>query len=501
MPILTPVKPDGSVRICADYKCTINKALQQIAYPVPVVQHLMHLLGSGKIFAKLDMVQAYQQLPVDGSTVEAQTIVMHRGAFKCNRLQFSISIAPGLFQSIMERLLQEIPVVVPYFNDILLSVDELPRKESVILIKTAISAMMGIFSYGPFVMLCLVIAGSEYSTGKKLKYTLCKHYKEIGRLKHNIKPTTFWRVDCHHQKYFSLGDIAVQGSRKPHNSAIIVKDETDGLLGHPKGLRAIWRGSGNNDFTVFEMDCEHGFKALGNIVVKNSSQFPHLSSYRCVHETILVRGKCRIIWEDIGHINRTNIGVWEVVRDPSVAPGSISVWTFVFENKHNIPAKIVYTLNRDKVMTENYPYIRFMKTNDSVCADLESTEPTGSPFITLIPASTVNPRLHISDPSRFCNDKPDGNYAYPANPHKYHRCSNGQTVIMNCPVYNTIRDWPSNLIEDEFCKDKLNGNYTYLPDPHKYYACCDGNTELNDCPPGQIFINIVRQCSWPFRFL
>ncbi|XP_058045134.1 uncharacterized protein K02A2.6-like [Ahaetulla prasina] len=44
-PIVTPVKPDGSVRICADYKATLNKALQKSAYPVPVVQHLLHSMG------------------------------------------------------------------------------------------------------------------------------------------------------------------------------------------------------------------------------------------------------------------------------------------------------------------------------------------------------------------------------------------------------------------------------------------------------------------------
>ncbi|XP_060547811.1 uncharacterized protein K02A2.6-like [Pantherophis guttatus] len=122
-PIVTPVKPDGSVRICADYKCTINKALQQSAYPVPIVHHLLHSLGPGKIFAKLDLAQAYQQLPVDGATAEAQTIVTHRGAFKCNRLQFGVSVAPGLFQSTMERLLQGIPRVVPYFDDVLITAD------------------------------------------------------------------------------------------------------------------------------------------------------------------------------------------------------------------------------------------------------------------------------------------------------------------------------------------------------------------------------------------
>ncbi|XP_026530731.1 uncharacterized protein K02A2.6-like, partial [Notechis scutatus] len=120
-PIVTPVKPDGSVRICGDYKATLNCALQQSAYPVPVVQHLLHSLGGGKVFAKLDLAQAYQQLPVDEETAEAQTIVTHRGAFRCNRLQFGVSVAPGIFQSLMERLLRGIKGVVPYFDDVLVS--------------------------------------------------------------------------------------------------------------------------------------------------------------------------------------------------------------------------------------------------------------------------------------------------------------------------------------------------------------------------------------------
>ncbi|XP_026532364.1 uncharacterized protein K02A2.6-like, partial [Notechis scutatus] len=120
-PIVTPIKPDGSIRICEDYRATLNHALQQSAYPVPVVQHLLHSLGGGKIVAKLDLAQAYQQLPVDAEIAEAQTIVTHRGAFKCNRLQFGVSVAPGIFQSLMERLLQGIKGVVPYFDDVLIA--------------------------------------------------------------------------------------------------------------------------------------------------------------------------------------------------------------------------------------------------------------------------------------------------------------------------------------------------------------------------------------------
>ncbi|XP_032067723.1 uncharacterized protein K02A2.6-like [Thamnophis elegans] len=124
-PIVLPIKPDGSVRICADYRCSINRALPSNAYPVPVVQHLLHTLGEGTVFAKLDLAQAYQQLVVDDEAAEAQTIITHRGAFRCRRLQFGVSIAPGLFQSLMERLLQGLRGVVPYFDDVLVSATSL----------------------------------------------------------------------------------------------------------------------------------------------------------------------------------------------------------------------------------------------------------------------------------------------------------------------------------------------------------------------------------------
>ncbi|XP_033003909.1 uncharacterized protein K02A2.6-like, partial [Lacerta agilis] len=120
-PIVTTVKPNGSVRICADYKCTINKALMAHAYPVPVVSHVLATLAGSKIFGKLDLAQAYQQLPVDEATAEAQTIVMHRGAFKVKRLQFGVSVAPGIFQNLMDSLLKGIPGVTPFFDDVLIA--------------------------------------------------------------------------------------------------------------------------------------------------------------------------------------------------------------------------------------------------------------------------------------------------------------------------------------------------------------------------------------------
>lgn len=71
MPIVTPVKPNRSVCICVDYKCTLNWALQDHAYLVPIVSHIPSTLVRAKIFGKVDLAQVYQQLLVDEATREA----------------------------------------------------------------------------------------------------------------------------------------------------------------------------------------------------------------------------------------------------------------------------------------------------------------------------------------------------------------------------------------------------------------------------------------------
>ncbi|CAC5384147.1 unnamed protein product [Mytilus coruscus] len=61
-PINPVVKPDGSVRICGDYKVTINSCLEVPQYPLPKAEDLFSRLNGGKKFSKLDLSQAYQQL-------------------------------------------------------------------------------------------------------------------------------------------------------------------------------------------------------------------------------------------------------------------------------------------------------------------------------------------------------------------------------------------------------------------------------------------------------
>ena len=61
-PIVPVPKSDSSIRICGDYKVTVNPVLQVDQYPVPKPEDLFSTLAGGKTFSKLDLSHAYQQV-------------------------------------------------------------------------------------------------------------------------------------------------------------------------------------------------------------------------------------------------------------------------------------------------------------------------------------------------------------------------------------------------------------------------------------------------------
>ncbi|UYV77596.1 K02A2.6-like, partial [Cordylochernes scorpioides] len=120
-PIVPVLKRDGSIRICGDYRSTVNTIVEPDTFPVPAAADLQVNLAGGKVFSKLDLKDAYQQLVVDEETAELLAINTHKGLFKVNRLPFGVSCAPGIFQRRMESLIAKIPGVVVYLDDILVT--------------------------------------------------------------------------------------------------------------------------------------------------------------------------------------------------------------------------------------------------------------------------------------------------------------------------------------------------------------------------------------------
>ena len=73
-PIVPIVKKDGSVRKCRDFKVTVISMLHVDQYPLPRLDDIFAALAVRNYFSKIDLKQAYLQLPVEESSKQYLTV-------------------------------------------------------------------------------------------------------------------------------------------------------------------------------------------------------------------------------------------------------------------------------------------------------------------------------------------------------------------------------------------------------------------------------------------
>lgn len=120
-PVVPVFKKDGTVRLCGDFKVTINPFIEVDQHPLPRIEDLFTSLQGGETYSKLDLSQAYQQICVDDNSKQLLTISTHKGLFQYTRLAYGVAAAPAKFQKIIEILFAGVAGVVVFLDDILIT--------------------------------------------------------------------------------------------------------------------------------------------------------------------------------------------------------------------------------------------------------------------------------------------------------------------------------------------------------------------------------------------
>ena len=118
-PLVPVVKSDNSIRICGDYKVTVNPQLQVAQHPLPKPADMFAAMGGCTVFAKIDLKQAFQQLEMDERSQHICTLNTPLGLYRPKRLPYGISSSPALWQQTMDKIFNDMDNVFVFVDDIL----------------------------------------------------------------------------------------------------------------------------------------------------------------------------------------------------------------------------------------------------------------------------------------------------------------------------------------------------------------------------------------------
>jgi hypothetical protein len=123
-PVIVVRKPGGGLRVCVDYR-GLNALTIKNRYPIPRIQETLTRLAGKKVFTKLDVIAAFNQLRVKEGHEWLTAFNTRYGQFECLSMPFGLSNAPSVFQAWINDVIRDMldDFASAYLDDILIFSD------------------------------------------------------------------------------------------------------------------------------------------------------------------------------------------------------------------------------------------------------------------------------------------------------------------------------------------------------------------------------------------
>ena len=120
-PILFLPKPDGTLRLCIDYR-GLKKITIKNRYPLPLMNGLRDRLGKARYFTKLDLKNGFNLLMIAKGDEGKTAFRCRYGLYEYTVMPFGLCNAPSTFPSMINDVFHDLldEGVVVYFDDILI---------------------------------------------------------------------------------------------------------------------------------------------------------------------------------------------------------------------------------------------------------------------------------------------------------------------------------------------------------------------------------------------